>query len=78
MDTISKQAVVDAIAAVGEENGVCPCCTQSTVEAINALPAVSVTDDMVERAVKAWSGIRGSDGDIDAPMRAALIAALAD
>ena len=46
--------------------------------AINALPAVPVTDDMVERALIAYVGNAGGGRSIANAMRAALEAALPD
>lgn len=78
-DTIRRQAVIARIKALSG-NGAWSSlhvAISRAVEAINAIPAVTVTDDMVERAVHAYQGHCGESVFEDS-MRAALVAALGE
>lgn len=80
-DTIKRQdavAVIEAIAArINAINSNAGCVAREATAAINALPAVTITDDMVERAATAFYNACCEMDDAGA-MRAALLAALAD
>ena len=53
MTYISRADAIAVIEAIRNDWNICPSCIDEALAAINALPAVSVTDDMVERACSA-------------------------
>jgi len=94
-DTVSRQSVIDAIAGerLNEDTGsegdaAYERALDDVLKAINAIPAVTVTDEMVERAAiahwnigaeLAWGELDQHDRDFFIKgMRAALVAALGE
>ena len=83
-DTVLRQDVIDAIAGerLNEDTGsegdaAYERALDDVLEAINAIPAVTVTDDVVQRAVHAYQGHCG-DLVFEDSMKAALVAALGE
>jgi hypothetical protein len=84
-DIIQRQAVIEAVRSVPPGT---PCRGDAIIAAINAIPAVTVTDEMVERAaiahwstgpVLAWDELDQHDRDfLSNSMKAALVAALGE
>jgi hypothetical protein len=70
-DTVSRQAVIDAVRSVPPGT---TCRGDAIIAAINAIPAVTVTDDVVQRAVHAYQGHCG-DLVFEDSIKVALVAA---
>jgi hypothetical protein len=73
-DTVSRQSVIDAVRIVPPGT---TCRGDAIIAAINAIPAVTVTDDVVQRAVHAYQGHCG-DLVFEDSMKAALVAAFGE
>ena len=81
-DTVSRQAVIDAIEgerltdATGHDGDIgYNQALDDALAAVKAIPAVTVTDDMVERGVNAYGW---KPGDNQMRMKAALVATLGE
>jgi hypothetical protein len=84
-DSVSRQSVIDAVRSVPPGT---TCRGDAIIAAINAIPAVTVTDEMVERAAiahwnigaeLAWGELDQHDRDFFIKgMRVALVAALGE
>lgn len=94
-DTIPRQAVIDAIAPLKSNGADHESCIYNqaldeAIAAINVIPAVTVTDDMLERALVEWRKnlrLHTTSDDFGDPvfrstapeaMKAALFAALGE
>jgi hypothetical protein len=83
-DTVLRQDVIDAIEALSPDGlkpkgvGLVANITiKKALAAINAIPAVTVTDDVVQRAIHAYQGHCG-DLVFEDSMKVALVAALGE